>query len=176
VFNSITDKNGPLTYDSLETVHALIMPQSSMSGESIEFKTDTQGLEGLLEAYEEKERRILPSTSDIMGIKQFRKERGLAGPASLQYGEDLTALRITDVEKFWLLQNFNSDSVEYISLANHPLQTRLNFFRNKLQHADITIHETECSSHQSSSAKSSKRRKEPRINSWVHISFAKSIF
>jgi hypothetical protein len=107
VFNSITDKNGPLTYDSLETVHALIMPQSSISGESIEFKTDTQGLEGLLEAYEEKERRILPSTSDIMGIKQFRKERGLAGPASLQYGEDLTALKITDVEKFWLLQNFN---------------------------------------------------------------------
>jgi hypothetical protein len=121
-------------------------------------------------------RRILPSTLDIMGIKQFRKERGLAGPAALQYGEDLTALKITDVEKFWLLQNFNSDSVEYISLANHPLQTRLNFFRNKLQHVDITIHETECSSHQSSSAKSSNRRKEPRINFWVHISFAKSIF
>lgn len=158
VFGSFTDKYGSLTFDALETVHSRVRPQSSLSGEIIEYKNDAQALEELLKVCE-KTRRVLPSTSDRMGIREYRKERGFAGPVALQYGEDLTALGITDDEKAWLLQKFNSDSVEYISLANQPLQTRLNFFR-RILHADITIHETE-----SSTATSSKRRKEPRINS-----------
>ncbi|MCI31678.1 hypothetical protein A2U01_0052890, partial [Trifolium medium] len=80
-------------------MHSLVRPQSSLSGEIIEYKNDDQALEELLKVCEEKARRILPSTSDIMGIREYRKERGFAGPVALQYGEDLTALGITDDER-----------------------------------------------------------------------------
>ncbi|CAI8619463.1 unnamed protein product [Vicia faba] len=165
VFSSFTDKFGSLTFDALETMHSIVRPQSSLSGEIIEYKNDAQALEELIKVCEEKARRILTSTSNRKGIREFRKETGFVGLMALQYGEDLTALGITDDEKIWLLQKFNSGSIEYMSLANQPLQTRLNFFRRILQDADITVHEPECSSHRSSTAKSSKRRKESRINS-----------
>ncbi|CAJ2671090.1 unnamed protein product [Trifolium pratense] len=73
------------------------------------------------------------------------KERGYAGPVALQYGEDLTALGITNDTKFWLLQNCNPNSVEYIALVNQPLQTRLDYFRRLLEQAAIL--EAEGSSH-----------------------------
>ncbi|KAI5392217.1 hypothetical protein KIW84_076849, partial [Lathyrus oleraceus] len=80
VFDSFTDKYGSLTFDALETVHSRVRPQSSLSGEIIEYKNDAQALEELLKVCEEKARRILPSTSDRMGIREYRKERGFAGP------------------------------------------------------------------------------------------------
>ncbi|KAL5052971.1 hypothetical protein RYX36_033653 [Vicia faba] len=130
VFSSFTDKFGSLTFDALETMHSIVRPQSSLSGEIIEYKNDAHALEELLKVCEEKARRILTSTSDRKGIREFRKETGFVGLMALQYGEDLTALGITDDEKIWLLQKFNSGSIEYMSLANQPLQTRLNFSEN----------------------------------------------
>ncbi|XP_058787842.1 uncharacterized protein LOC131662132 [Vicia villosa] len=73
-------------------------------------------------------RRILPSTSDRMGMKEYKNEKGFAGLTALQYGEDLAALDITDDERFWLLHNFNSECAQYISLANFSLEKRLHFF------------------------------------------------
>ncbi|XP_039683125.1 uncharacterized protein [Medicago truncatula] len=158
VFDSITDKYGSLTFDAIETVHSIIRPQSSLSGETIEPQNYSQALE---EYFKDKARRILPSTSDRGGIREYKKERGYGGLLALQYGEDLAALGITDELKVWFLRHFNSDSVEYVSMANFPPESRLNCLLKLLEHPT----QTESSSHQSSSAKSSRRRKEPRINS-----------
>lgn len=173
VFDSVSDRYGSLTFDAIETVYCIVRPESSPSGETVEYKNYAQALE---EFFNEKARKILPSTSDRRGIREFKKEKGFIGLLALQYGEDLAALEISDDEKAWLILNFSADSVQYVSVANQAPQTRLSVFRRILHEACNTKDETKSSSHQSSNAKFSKRRKEPRINSYVHISFAKSIF
>ncbi|XP_024633351.1 uncharacterized protein [Medicago truncatula] len=158
VFDPIPDIYGCLTYDVIERVHCIVRPQSSLSGEAIEYQNNVHALE----FFKNKAGRILPSTSDRGGIREYKKERGYGGLLALQYGEDLTALEIDDETKVWFLTHFNSDSAEYESMANFPRESRLNCLVKLLQQY---LTQTESSSHQSSSAKSSRRRKEPRINS-----------
>lgn len=112
-------------------------------------------MNALLKRMEERERRILPHSSNIKEMREFRKEAGSLKAIAVQYGDDLKAAEFNEDERMWFINNIGPNSSHYVAISTFEHQERISLLRSL--HGKVT--KTESSSDHSPRTKSCKRMK-----------------